>query len=108
MTKRGSRSKPKFVKLSCSDFLSAYSSGKFLCIILFNVTLENPSDHDVIQREKKEYSFLHTLATKLHAFVTNLRKYELLTDLYSITGIFCTGNNTRIERVLQNRSLRSN
>lgn len=39
MTKRGIKSTPKFVKQSCSDFLSAYSSGKFFCIMLFRVTL---------------------------------------------------------------------
>ena len=39
MTKRGIKSTPRFVKLSCSEILSAYSSGKFFCIMLLSVTL---------------------------------------------------------------------
>lgn len=39
MTKRGSKSTPRFIKLSFSAFLSAYSSGNVFSIMLFNVTL---------------------------------------------------------------------
>lgn len=39
ITKRGIKLTPMFVKLSFSDFLSAYSTGKFLCMMLFSVTL---------------------------------------------------------------------
>lgn len=39
MTKRGIKSMPRLVKISCSLFLPSYSSGKFFCIMLFNVTL---------------------------------------------------------------------
>lgn len=39
ITKRGIKLTPMFAKLSFSNFLSAYSTGKFLCMMLFSVTL---------------------------------------------------------------------
>ena len=54
MTKRGTKSTPSFIKLSFSDFLSAYSSGKFFCIMLFRVTLEKEK-HQTISKNKLAY-----------------------------------------------------
>lgn len=75
ITKSGIKSTPSFTKLSFSDFLSAYSSGKFFCIMLFKVTLE-----------KRKTKNIKTKYYRLHMFTG---QYQIGKGSIPLNGIIC-------------------
>lgn len=64
MTKRGILSLPKWTRVSCSDFLSAYSSGKFFCMMLFSVTLPTHScfSRRILKHKRPRYYYMYDMA----------------------------------------------
>lgn len=77
MTKRGNKSAPMIVKFSCSNFLSAYSSGKFFCIMLFSVTLQIHT-HKLSERRVRTSFSVRKLVMKFKKQCKHIAKFSVL------------------------------
>lgn len=80
MTNKGIKSTPKYVIFSCSDFLSAYSSGKFFWIMLFNVTLKHVKHNTVIRSTRRIQCIMdlqQCTETYFYEGITHLNSHQI-------------------------------